>query len=204
MAKFHALLAGLALILVLPQAWAQTAPAQPTGSLTARAYSPLPAGAAIAVVASDDTDQYQRLKAAIESSLRARGYTISDNAPFVLEFYATEVLGSRVSQGTNGARALESAVPNAEQTQSMGVLTPLNQNLFGNETRSGATAGGSPQPQVHLSMMLSDQRAARRIWQGSASGEMRRPDSFAATQSLVPFLVDKIGTTVSNERFDVP
>ena len=173
--------------------------------MTARAYAPLPPRAAISVVASEDTDQYQRLKAAIEASLRARGYTISDTAPFLLKFYATEVLGNRVSERTNGALALESSVPNNDQTQSMGVLAPLNQDLFGGETPPSASANGAAsRRQVHLSMMLSDQRAAQRIWQGSASGEMRRPDSFAATQSLVPFLVDKVGRTVTDERFDVP
>ncbi|HUI16891.1 MAG TPA: DUF4136 domain-containing protein [Alphaproteobacteria bacterium] len=204
MGKLHALVAGF-LVLMAPQAWAQATAGPPTGSVTARAYAPLPPGAAISVVASEDTDQYQRLKAAIEASLRARGYAVSDNAPFLLKFYATEVLGNRVSDKTNGALALESSVPNNDQTQSMGVLAPLNQNLFGGETASGTTAGAaSSRRQVHLSMMLSDQRAAKRVWQGSASGEMRRPDSFAATQSLVPFLVDKVGRTVTDERFDVP
>jgi hypothetical protein len=204
MGKFHALVAGF-LVLTAPQAWAQATASPPTGTVTARAYAPLPPRAAISVVASEDTDQYQRLKAAIEASLRARGYTISDTAPFLLKFYATEVLGNRVSERTNGALALESSVPNNDQTQSMGVLAPLNQDLFGGETPPSASANGAAsRRQVHLSMMLSDQRAAQRIWQGSASGEMRRPDSFAATQSLVPFLVDKVGRTVTDERFDVP
>jgi len=204
MGKFHALAAAF-LVLIAPFVWAQAASAQATGSVTARAYASLAPGCAISVVPAQDTDQYQRLKAAIEASLRSRGYVVSDNAPLLLEFYATEVTGGQVGGQTNGAKALESAVPNNEKTESMGVLTPLNQNLFGGETATGSAATGAPSPrQVHLSMMLSDQRAARRLWQGSASGEMRRPDSFAATQSLVPFLVGKIGMSATDERFDLP
>ena len=204
MARIHALLAGL-LLLLAPAAWAQSDAPAPTGTVTARAYAALPPGSAIAVVPSEDTDQSQRLKSAIESSLRARGYVISDSAPLQLEFYATEVTGNPRGDNTNGARALESSVPNSDQAQSMGVLRPLNQNLFGDEAGDNRTTGNTPPGrQVHLSMMLSDRTAAKRVWQGSAAGVLRRPGSFAATQSLVPFIVDKIGRTVTDERFDMP
>jgi len=204
MARLQALVAGVLILLAAP-AWAQTNAPPPTGTVTARAYAPLAAGAAIAVIPADDTDQSQRLKTAIEGSLRARGYVISDSARLQLVFYSTEVTGTRSSGNVNGARALESAVPNSEQAQSMGMLAPLNENLFGNDTSTAnAPTGGSIGRQVHLSMMLSDQPAAKRIWQGNASGLMLRPDSFAATQSLVPFLVDKIGQSVTDARFDMP
>jgi len=205
MVKFYALALAL-LVLSAPAARAQTASAAPTGALTARSYEALLPGSTIAVQAAEDSDQYQRIKAAIEASLRGRGYTVADDAPFVLEFYATEVTGSRVADRSNGGRALQSAVPGADQAPSMGVLSGLNQNLFGGDaSRRGSDQGSAAEPsRVHLSMMLSDQRAARRIWQGTASGELRRPDSFAATQSLVPILVNRIGMTVANESFDLP
>ncbi len=205
MGKLHVLAVAL-LIAAAPQAKAQTEPPAASGLLTAHSYQAIPPGAAITIEAADDSDQYQRLKAAITTALRERGYQVVDDGPYVLEFYATEVIGSSGRDRSNGARATQSAVPGGDQAQSMGVLSGLNQNLFGNEASSGGTnqAAAEEPRRVHLSMMLSDQHAARRVWQGTASGELRRPGSFAATQSLVPFLVNRVGATVSNERFEMP
>lgn len=213
MRKLPLTLAGslLAVALLLPAAPKAAAQALPPamGTVTARSYAPLTPGSTIAVVTALDSDQYERLKTAIENSLRARGFRISNDSPLTLEFYATEVLGGRTVDRANGGRAVQSAVPGIERSRSAGLLTDLNQSLFGEKPGNGpgavdpGTAQGAGR-QVHLSMTLTDSKAARRIWQGSAAGEMRRPDSFAATQSLVPFLVDKVGTTVTDERFDVP
>lgn len=206
MGKIGALLAAI-LALAAPAAWAQAPAGAATGTVTARAYQALPPGAAIAVEPAQDTDQNQRLKTAIEALLRERGYRVVDNAQLVLEFYATEVTGSQIVERPGGGRALESPVPGTGQGFRTGALSSLNQDLFGKGSkRSGdGPSGVAPPPsQVHLSMMLTDRRAARRVWQGSASGELRRPDSFAATQSLVPFLVQKLGMTVGAERFELP
>jgi hypothetical protein len=185
---------------------AQTAPDRATGMVTARSYEVLAPGAAIAVRPASDTDQYQRLKTTIEESLRARGFQVADNSRLVLEFYSTEVTGGPIIERPSGGRADKSSVPGQAQAPSMGVLTGLNQSLFGEQPQRGAGGGGETAAprEVHVSMTLTDQPAARRVWQGSASGEVRRADLFAATQSLVPFLVDRIGTTVGAERFDLP
>lgn len=184
-------------------AWAQEV-ARAAGSITARAYQLLASGATITVTPAQDTDQNQRLKAAIEAALRARGYRVAGDSTLVLEFYATEVVGHHVVEKPNGARALESPVPGTSQHFRTGLLSGLNESLFGNQAAPRSPDTLPPPRQVHLSMTLTDQTAVRRIWQGSASGDVRRADSFAATQALVPFLVQAVGTTVDEQRLDLP
>ncbi|HLI13442.1 MAG TPA: hypothetical protein VKY65_17765 [Alphaproteobacteria bacterium] len=205
----------LTAVLVLglaPLAWAQTS--QPAiGTITARSYSPLPAGAAIVVQPADDTDQSQRLKGDIEAALRAHGYRVVNDGPLVLEFYSSEVQGAEAIEKPGSRRLnqgslppIDKPIPRADQSSGTGLLSGLNQGLFGTTEEESASRTGKPaEPrQVHLSIMLNDNQAAQRVWQGSASGELRQPDSFAATQSLVPFLLSKLGTTVGMERFDMP
>ena len=195
-----------ALLAVLPSLASGQSANTAAGFVTARSYQPIASDIAIAVVAAEDTDQYERLKASIETSLRARGYRVSDDGPLVLEFYGSEVLDNRIVEKPTEARALRSAVPGTDRSNAAGLLDKLNDSLFGEKAASSSNAP-DVQPatrQVHLSMSLTDRREAKRVWQGTAAGELRRADSFAVTQSLVPFLVNKIGTTTTDERFDLP
>lgn len=208
MHKLSILMASFLLILA-PAVQAQSVD-RSSGSVTARSYEPFQTGSTITVVKADDTDQYERLKTAIESALRARGYRVADDGQFVLEFYASEVLGNgTVERPNGGALASQSAVPlSPERSGSMGLLSGINQRLFGENQTLGPEAreseGRPVYRQVHLSMTLTDQKAARRLWQGTAAGDLRRADSFAATQSLVPFLVRYVGRTANGEKFDLP
>lgn len=176
----------------------------PTGSIQARLYAPMPAEA-IAVEPAQDTDQYQRLKSAIEASLKERGYRISNDSQLVLEFYASEVLSNRIVDKPTGAHTQQSPIPGNERQMPSGIIDKLNDSLFGR--RTGPTEGGEgtapPPRQVHLSMTLTDWSASRRIWQGSAAGDLQGGDTYASTQALVPFLVGKLGMTADQEKFDL-
>src|SRR5271169_3781548 len=146
MLKIHlfvaSVLLGIAPVVYTPVAWAQVASVDSsstaTGTISARAYNTLPAGAAIAVEPADDTDQSQRLKSAIELALTKDGYRVTDDAPLVLEFYSTEVLGPSVVNSSDCHRpdggwlgAANSAVPCANQFPGATPLAQLNQSLFG-------------------------------------------------------------------------
>jgi hypothetical protein len=220
MLKIHLFVAsvlfGIAPVVYAPVAWAQVASADAsaaaTGTISARAYNALPAGAAIVVQPADDTDQSQRLKSAIELALKKDGYRVTDDGPLVLEFYSTEVLGPSVVNSSDCHRpdagwlgAANSAVPCTNQFPSTTPLAQLNQSLFGAVDHAPNQPGAAPTPpQVHLSIMLNNRQIAKRVWQGSASGELVQPDTFAATAALVPMLVAKLGQTVGFEQFDMP
>ncbi|HYB11371.1 MAG TPA: DUF4136 domain-containing protein, partial [Alphaproteobacteria bacterium] len=172
---------------------------------TARSYQPLAAGTSISVQSANDTDQSERLKASIEASLRDRGYKVSDDSPLVLEFYGSEVLGNQVTEKPTGALALQNVTPETDRSNAGGLLDSINSSLFGGKGEGVSNQPDTQPPvrQVHLSMTLSDRKAARRVWQGTAAGDLRNADSFATTQSLVPILVGKIGMSANNERFDL-
>ncbi|HUC60710.1 MAG TPA: hypothetical protein VMF53_02005 [Alphaproteobacteria bacterium] len=189
-------------IVAAPAALAQQAP-PPTGTIDAREYAPLPAGDAIAVVMDQDTDQYERLKAAIETALRNRGYRVSDDGPLMLEFYGSEVIGSRPVDRAANAPANRSLAPVPAHDANLGLLTGLNHDLFG-DTGSAPDQEPGVGRQVSLSMTLSVKSTAARLWQGSAMGRARSADSFAATKSLVPFLVSALGRSENNQKFDMP
>lgn len=220
MLKIHLLVAsvllGIAPFVCAPVASAQVASTDSsgaaTGTISARAYNPLPAGAAIAVEPADDTDQSQRLKSAIELALTKDGYRVTEEAPLVLEFYSTEVLGPSVVNSSDCHRPdggwlgpANRAVPCTNQFPGATPLAQLNQSLFGGADHAPNQPGAAPTPpQVHLSIMLDNRRIAKRVWQGSASGELVQADTFAATAALVPMLVAKLGKTVGFEQFDMP
>ena len=203
------------LLVSTPLAWAQ-APDRATGTVSARAYQPLTPGAAIVVEPAQDTDQSQRLKGDIEASLRARGYRVVDDGPLVLEFYASEVTRGQVVEKPSGAWTQNQTegygrgehitlVPGSDQRFPTEVLSTIGDDLFRSKGAATPPSDTSPPPrQVHLSVSLNNRPAALRIWQGSASGELRGADSFAATEALVPFLVNTLGQTVSDQRFDLP
>ena len=215
MLKIHVLVAtillGLAPAVYATVAWADASGA-PTGTISARSYNSLPAGAAIVVQPADDTDQSQRLKSAIELALKKAGYRVANDGPLVLEFYSSEVLGPSVVNSSDchrpdagQLRPMNSAVPCMGQFPGSTPLTQLNQSLFGAPDHASNQPGVTPAlPQVHLSIMLNNRQVPKRVWQGSASGELAQADTFAATAALVPVLLGKIGQTVGFERFDMP
>jgi len=203
---------GIASVAAVPTAWAQYALAEPSGNasgtITARSYNTLPPGAAIAVQPADDTDQSQRIKSAIERALQKSGYRVSDDAPLVLEFYSSEVLGPG-APNTSACRRpdggwVQSPVPCTSQFPSPTPLAQLNQSLFGSPDHSSDKPSSASLPQVHLSIMLDNRQVRKRVWQGSASADLAQGDTFAATAALVPFLMAKLGQTIGVERFDVP
>lgn len=214
MAKIAGLVAAF-LLISTPFAWAQ-GPDRATGMLSARAYEALAPGSAVAVVLAQDTDQSQRLKSDIEAALRARGYRVADDAPLVLEFYASEVTGGQAVEKLTGALTQERSddlrrgehttlVPDSKQRVSTGVLSTIGDELFGGKGAATPPTAAAPSPrQVHLSISLDNRPAAARVWQGSASGELRGDDSFAATEALVPFLVKALGQTISGQVFELP
>ena len=214
MAKIADMIAAF-LLIPMAVAWAQS-PDRATGTVSARAYQALAPGSAIAVVPAQDSDQSQRLKSEIETALRARGYRVADGAPLVLEFYASEVTGGPVIGRSSVARAQErpdglgrsehsTLVPDSTQRVPTGVISSIGDELFGGKGAASRSSESSAGPrQVHLSIALDDRPAATRVWQGSASGELRGDDSFAATAALVPFLVNTLGQTVSGQIFELP
>jgi hypothetical protein len=190
-------------------AWAQSAGAPqdsstPTGTINARAYAPLPVGSAISVVMDENTDQYQRLKVAIEAELRGHGFLVSDDGQLVLVFYGSEVIGGHPVDRESNAPGARSLAPVPAHDATLGMLTGLNQDLFGDDQGSGPDAAANSGHQVSLSMTLTDKNSAQRLWQGSAAGVPHNADSFAATKALVPYLVYAIGRTASGEKFDMP
>lgn len=209
MVRIGALVAA-SLLISMPFAWAEGSN-RATGTVSARAYQTLAPGSAIVVVPAKDSDQSQRLKEAIQASLRARGYQVADDAPLVLEFYGSEVTRGQVSErleappGGLGRGDHSTLVPDARSRISTGILSTISDGLFRSKGAETPPSQTPPPPrQVYLSISLDNRPAAARVWQGSASGELRGDDSFASTEALVPFLVNTLGQTVSGQVFELP
>ena len=197
------------LLLLAAGAAAQTAATRGAGTIVAQNYAPAPSGLAVMVQPAQNSDQGERLKSAIEASLREFGARVADDSPLVLSFYATEINDAPPTGRPATGETHESLVPGSDQGFKMGMLSGLNQSLFGDQAKGAkpdqSNAATAAPRQVHLTMSLADQRGvARRLWQGRASGDVLQPDSFAVTLALVPFLVRRIGTTVADEHFELP
>jgi hypothetical protein len=211
-------LALAALLCVVSPAFSQSAPPPLAVTIDARAYAELDPSIPIAVEAANDTDQAQRLKADIVAALEGRGFRVDENAPIVLEFYATEPSGAPSLPGTSlnsgyaaGGAATEGptegVTPTAQANQAhfqTNVFSNITDSLFGHKSQSSAAAAPPPGRSIHVNIEVNDRRAARRVWQGSAGTFTDRPDSYAVASAIVPALIERLGANTNREQVDVP
>ncbi len=202
-------LALIVLALSVAPAAAQEPPPGTNAVLSARDYVPLPAGAAVTVVALDDTDRNLRIKEVIEGALRTRGYTVADDAPLILEFEVREVVGSSVAEEGGGIVQFRSRIGGRfggdEQRVRVSVFSTSRDSLLTGR-RSARRDDGRPRTtrRLHIDMVVNRAEGRQRLWEGRAAADLGRGDVLVTARALAPRLVDALGETAGPRFFSVP
>ena len=151
------IVAACALVLFGGPAWGQG-----SGLLNAVAYKPLAAGSTLAVSPLDNSDQNLRLQVLFESELRARGFTVSDDAALVLTFE------TRSSPGTWSDGGFRRIIELTDRRDQGGVEAPRVQLNLYNSNRGGVFNPGRPGTNVgapgqyRLDATIDDRRSGER------------------------------------------
>ena len=172
--------------------------------LNAVAYRPLTAGSALAVSPLDNSDQNLRLQALFESELRARGFTVSSDATLVLTF---ETRSSPGIWSDEGARRIIELTDRRDQG---GVESPRVQLNLYNSNRGGVFNQGRPDTNVgapgqyRLDATIDNRTNGERLWQAWTTAPLIRSDGQSLSMSMVPAMVESVGSTVKSKPFALP
>lgn len=193
------IVAACVVVLFGPPAWGQG-----SGLLNAVAYKPLTPGSTLAVSPLDNSDQNLRLQVIFENELRARGFTVSSDAALVLTFETRSSPGIWTDGGSR--RIIELS----DRRDQGGVEAPRVQLNLYNSLQGGVFNAGSPGTNVgapgqyRLDATIDDRRNGERLWQGWATAPLIRSDGITLSMSMVPVMVESVGTTVKRKPFDLP
>ena len=195
-----ALLSALASVVFLT-----TAAASADGTLNAVSYQPMPTGTTLSVRPLDNSDHNMLLKADFERALRGKGYTISDDAKLVFTFETMDTAGAWTGGGPNPFIELSN---NPDQT---GIEAPrVKFNLFNTERggilnpdRTEVTRMVTPSS-FRIDVTIDSLTDGKRLWHGWSSINIGAGDNREMTRSMVPVMVEGLGKTVREQKFQVP
>ena len=112
------------------------------GLISATVFEQVPPGTAIAVRPWDNSDQNLKIKQEIETALRARGFSIRDDAQLVLSFETRDTIGSWSKGDRRSIVEFESRTAGAQDDDSK-----VRLNLYASD-RGGVFNQGRPPPNV--------------------------------------------------------
>ena len=163
----------------------------PTGAQTppevvAAAYRDLPAGLVVRLELLDDSELNLQVRDLIAEQLAAGGYTVADNAPFVLQI-ETQTASQAADDPSLGS--FEATDDRAEIRMNLW-STREDSLLQGRQGKVGAEA------RYRISLGLYDSRDGRYYWRGAASTTLDQRDAADASSEMVPALVAQFGKTV--------
>ncbi len=193
------IVAACALVLFGAPAWGEG-----SGLLNAVAYKPLMAGSTLAVSPLDNSDQNLRLQVLFESELRARGFTVTSDAALVLTFE------TRSSPGIWSDGGFRRIIELTDRRDQGGVESPRVQLNLYNSNRGGVFNQGRPGTNVgapgqyRLDATIDDRRSGERLWQGWTTAPLIRSDGHSLSMSMVPVMVESVGSTVKRKPFVLP
>ena len=175
------------------------------GTMSAVSYQPMPAGSALLVRPLDNSDHNMLLKADFERALRGKGYTIANDAKLVFTFETMDTAGAWTGGGPNPFVELSN---NPDQT---GIEAPrVKFNLFNTERggilnpdRTEVTRMVTPSS-FRIDVTIDSLTDGKRLWHGWGSIDIGAGDNREMTRSMVPVMVDGVGKTVRQQKFQVP
>ena len=177
---------------------AQADAARAPGTVTTRALKDFAESDRITVSPYDDSDLNLRLKTEFEQLLRARDRNVTESDAELLLLFETETIPTdEVPRGPSLGSA---------QAGSAGV--DVNVNVW--SSTQDSVLGGRKKPGslgvnvFHINALLRDKASGEVVWQGDAYHELVTTDTERIARSMVPFLVDNLGRTVTHEPFEAP
>jgi len=173
------------------------------GQLNAVSYKPLPAGASFSVRPLDNSDQNMILKSEFEQALRAKGYTVADDAALVISFETRNEIGAFTTRDKRAVLEL-----NARGGREGGEDANMRFNLFDSNTGGVFNSGKGEtsivrQSRYRVDISVDNQGDGKRLWQAWAIANLDQSDGLTLTRAMVPALIDSLGNTVKRKTFEL-
>jgi len=173
------------------------------GVLNAVAYRPMTAGGAFTVSALDNSDRSLALKKEIEDALKAKGFTVNDDAEAIVTFEIRDEIGAYTTRNKRAILELE-----ARGGREGGENARMRFNLYDSNTGGMFNAGKGETSivtpsQYRIDLAIDARSTGKRLWQAWAVANLGQSDGAALTHAMVPVLVEKIGQTVKSELFEL-
>ena len=195
-----ALLLSLVFTLATTTAFAQSSN---EGLLNAVSFKDVPKNAPLSVRPLDNSDLNMALKDEFERILRAKGYSVSDKAAYVMSFETHDEIGAYSTRDKRAVLELQ-----ARGGREGGEDAKMRFNLFDSNSGGvfnrgkGETTVSSPS-QYRIDVSIDEAATGKRHWQAWAVANLLRPDSLALTRSMIPAFVDNMGQTVKSKNFEL-
>lgn len=173
------------------------------GILNAVAYRPLPARQSLRVVPIDNSDQNLVLKREFERQLSDHGYVISEDARLILTFETHDEIGAFKSRERRAFLELH-----ARGGREGGEDAKMLFNLYDSDTGGMLNEGKGEtsivtQSQYRMDVTIDDESNGKRLWHAWTTANLGQSDSRALTKSMVPVLIDNLGSTVKRQTFPI-
>lgn len=171
--------------------------------LNAIAYKPLPPGNSFSVQPLDNSDQNMILKKDFESVLRAKGYSVSEDAPLVITFETRDEIGAYTTRNKRAVLELD-----AHGGREGGEDARMRFNLYDSNTGGvfnqgkGETSVMTPS-QYRLDVSIDNRANGKRHWQAWAVANLNQSDGAALIKAMVPEMVGNMGKTVKSHVFEL-
>jgi len=154
----------------------------------------------ISVRPLDNSDINLALQKTIEDSLRAKGYTVLDNAGLVFSFDTENVSGAWSNAGDRQLIELKNqdGTPHSNNPE-------VRLNLF-NSSRGGVFNPGRPgtsqvTPTIYrLNATLENSANGQRLWEGWTKAELGLADEATLSRAMVPILLNALGKTIRQKK----
>jgi len=173
------------------------------GVLNAVSYRPIPAGAVFEVRTLDNSDQNLVVVERMKQAMRLAGRGVQDDAQLLLTVEPRDEIGA---WSTNDRRHVLSVT--GDSGTGSDDETEVRVNLF-DSTSGGVLNEGEPgtaivtKSQYVLLVRIEDRTNGRQLWEAWAAVEVGSDGKEALLNSVIPRLVESIGTTVKNQTFSV-
>ncbi len=159
--------------------------AQTIADVVAVAYRDLPAGTALRLRLLDDSDLNLQVRDMVAGQLTGAGYSISDDAAFVLQIETETVSDAAVDPSLGSFQA------GTEGSEVRLNLWSSREDSLLQRRRDGTSSALV----YRISLGLYDERDGRYYWRGTASGLLEQTDAAGASREMVPLLLAHFGKT---------
>lgn len=185
-----------------PAAQAPYSEATGEGVVNTALLRPFPKDTALSVRAWDNSDTNAELAREIESQMRQRGFTISNDSPLVLKFSTAETVGQLSSGPERRLVELSGRAGSGTEDEAQVRLNLFSTDKGGVFNERRATPETKTIATYSLEMTV-DRKDGQRIWQGEATTDATHFDRPRLGKLLIPVLLDNIGKTARSQHFGV-
>lgn len=185
---------GCALLAGAGPAAAQTA--RPiTGTISALALQPMPAGGTIEIVSYDDSDLAQAIASVAAQAASARGYQVGAGGQYQLGIELIDHMTISDRSPTLGSAGYDSAGQDD---------TNVRVNIFADNEDS--VLGGRVNPgsadvlEFGLYVTLNDRSTGRRVWQAEIMADVSASSRETAGRLMTQAVIQRLGEPISQEQ----